>query len=55
MGDVVKLDRKAIEERRKAAAKAAEKAAAPSTSGRPIWAILGGLMLVLMIVVTLML
>lgn len=55
MGDVVKLDRKAIEERRNAAAKAAAKAAAPSASGRPIWAILGGLMLVLMIVVTLML
>jgi len=54
MGDVVKLDRKAVEERRKAASKAAGADTAQAGS-RPVWAVIGGLVLVLMIVVTLML
>lgn len=54
MGDVVKLDRKAIEERRKAAQKAAgQRDARPAA--RPVWAVIGGLVLVLMIAVTLLL
>ncbi len=57
MGDVVKLDKKAHEARKKAeAARAAGGAASDrAPAGRPVVAIIGGLVLVLMIVVTLIL
>jgi hypothetical protein len=53
MGEVVKLDRKAREARRKAEAAKANgaKAKAPG-GGRAVAAVIGGLILVLMIVVT---
>ncbi|MBS1182627.1 MAG: hypothetical protein H6Q99_2507 [Proteobacteria bacterium] len=57
MGDVVKLDKKAHEARKKAeAARAAGGTAGNrAPAGRPVVAIIGGLVLVLMIVVTLIL
>ncbi len=56
MGDVVKLDKKAREARKKAeAARAAGAAGNRTPAGRQIAAIIGGLILVLMIVVTFLL
>ena len=56
MGEVVKLDKKAREARKKAAAAREANAGASgsraSAGGRPVVAIIGGLILVLMIVVT---
>lgn len=55
MGEVVKLDKKARDARRKAEAARATGGATgrpASSRGRPIAAIVGGLILVLMIVVT---
>ena len=53
MGEVVKLDRKAREARRKAeAAKANGATDKASGDGRAVAAVIGGLILVLMIVVT---
>jgi hypothetical protein len=53
MGEVVKLDRKAREARRKAeAAKANGATAKAPGGGRAVAAVIGGLILVLMIVVT---
>lgn len=58
MGDVVKLDRKAREARRKAEAEKAAKAARPKREpmfNRPSAALVGGLILVAMIVLTVLL
>lgn len=53
MGEVVKLDKKAREARKKAeAARAAGAAGNKAPAGRMVAAVVGGLILVLMIVVT---